>query len=147
MAGFEVKVTPPDLKSIPKKFSDRINQRKIKAMTATVLSGITIIEKRTAKGMSYTGAPFKKYTASYAAYRSAAGRNTTPNLEFTGQMLGALTPKANKRQGIIFFSRAAEAAKAAKNNRTRPFMGFGKSEQRQLSEIYKSQLMPKGWNK
>lgn len=147
MAGFTVKVTPPNLKGIPAKLSARVNKRKNKAMTAVALAGVTMIEKRTAKGKSYTGSPFKKYTPEYAEYRAAAGRNATPNLEFTGQMLGSLTAKANKRKGIIFFARASEGKKAAFNNRSRPFMGFTKGETSDLAAIYKRKLMPKGWNK
>ena len=149
MAGMEVKITtkPRDLRSIPRKLRSKADKNKKRAMKRVVLQGVTMIEQRTAEGKGFKGGRFKKYTPEYALFRSQAGRGTLPNLEFTGRMLSSLTQKATKKKGIIFFSQASEAKKAAGNNQTRPFMGFSVKEREELSDVYRRSLMPKNWNK
>ena len=51
-------------------------------------------------------------------------------------MLGSMTTKANRKEAKIFFTRATEAKKAAMNNKTRPFFGFSKSEEKQLGKVF-----------
>ena len=63
------------------------------------------------------------------------GRSSVPDLEFTGQMMSSMTTKADSRKAEIFFARATESKKAAMNNKTRPFFGFSKREEKQLGEI------------
>ena len=106
-----------------------------RALSIAAQQGINIIEGRTDRGIGYKGA-FESYTPEYAVFRSDRGRGTTPDLAFTGQMLGSMTSKATSRQAEIFFTRAAEAKKAAMNNKTRPFFGFNRKEQKQLGEIF-----------
>lgn len=149
MAGMDVKITtrPLDLRSIPRRLRAKLDKNKKRAMQRVVLQGVSIIEQRTAKGQGFKGGRFRPYTPEYALFRSQSGRGTTPNLEFTGRMLSALTQTADKRKGVIFFSRANEARKAAFNNQTRPFMGFTRDERVELSDVYRGTLMPKNWNK
>jgi len=149
MAGMGVKITtsPRDLRSIPRKLRSKADKNKKRAMQRVVLQGVSIIEQRTAKGQGFKGGRFRAYKPEYALFRSQAGRGTTPNLEFTGRMLSALTQTATKSKGIVFFAQSAEAKKAAFNNRTRPFMGFSRDERKELSDVYRATLMPKDWNK
>ena len=106
-----------------------------KALSITAQQGINIIEARTKKGIGFKGA-FKSYSDGYAQFRSESGRGTKPDLSFTGQMLGSITSRATSKKAEIFFTRAAEAEKAAKNNKSRPFFGFSRAEQKQLGGIF-----------
>lgn len=148
MNGLKVKVTvkPKQLEKIAKRIDDQINKNKIKAMQATTLSGVTTIELRTQKSQSYKGRDFKEYSPKYAATRARAGLTTTPDLSFKGTMLASLTSKSDKKEGIIFFSRATESRKAAFNNKTRPFMGFSKKERGELADVYRKYLLPRNRN-
>ena len=58
----------------------------------------------------------------------------------TGQMLGAMTTKANRRQAEIFFIGSNQNRKATFNNRTRPFMGFDKREEKRLAKVFERHL-------
>ena len=107
-----------------------------KALSITAQAGINIIEARISKGKGFKGGSFKKYTPLYAAFRNSRGRGTRPDLQFTGQMLSAMTSRASQSQAEIFFSRATESKKAAMNNKTRPFFGFSAKEQKQLGEVF-----------
>lgn len=107
-----------------------------KALSITAQAGINIIEARTSKGVGFKGGKFKKYTPLYAAFRASRGRSTSPDLQFTGQMLGSMTSRASSRQADIFFSRATESKKAAMNNIKRPFFGFNNREEKQLGEVF-----------
>jgi len=107
-----------------------------RALSITAQVGINIIEARTSKGVGFKGGKFKKYTPLYAAFRASRGRSTSPDLQFTGQMLGSMTSRASSRQADIFFSRATESKKAAMNNIKRPFFGFNNREEKQLGEVF-----------
>jgi len=105
------------------------------ALSITAQAGVNIIEDRTSKGVGYKGS-FKPYSETYAAFRSSNGRGSIPDLQFTGQMLGSMTTKANSKQAEIFFSRAAESKKAAMNDKKRPFFAFNSSEEKKLGKIF-----------
>lgn len=107
-----------------------------RALSITAQAGVGIIEDRTAKGRGFKSGFFKKYNPTYAAFRSKRGRGSTPDLQFTGKMLGSMTTKANSKQAVIFFTRAAEAKKAAMNNKSRPFFGFNRKEEKQLGQVF-----------
>ena len=111
-----------------------------KALLITALKGINIIEDRTSKGRSYKGTFFKKYNASYAAYRLQKGRSTKPNLQFTGQMLGSMSAVSTSKYAEIYFTRATEAKKSAMNDKKRPFFGFSRNEQKTLSKTFERYL-------
>ena len=106
-----------------------------RALLITAQQGVNVIQDRTAKGVGYKGA-FASYTPEYAAFRSEKGRGTKPDLNFTGQMLGAMTVSADSKKAEIFFSRATESKKAAMNDKKRPFFGFSDQEERQLGKIF-----------
>ena len=120
-----------------KELSDSVKR----ALSITAQVGLTIIEDRTAKGEGYKGGAFAAYSTKgsnggYAAFRARKGRGSTPDLSFTGNMLGAMTTKANDKQAEIFFTRSTEAKKAAMNNKTRPFFGFSRSEEERLGKVF-----------
>jgi len=119
------------IKKQGKELSDSVK----KALSITAQAGVNIIEDRTSKGVGYKGS-FKPYSATYAAFRASKGRGSLPDLQFTGQMLGSMTTKANSKQAEIFFSRAAESKKAAMNDKKRPFFGFSSSEEKKLGKIF-----------
>jgi hypothetical protein len=108
-----------------------------KGLSATAQRGTNIILDRTEKGRGYL-APFPAYTQEYAAFRSKKGRSTTPDLNFSGKMLGSMRSKVNKPEmtADIYFSRVAEAKKAAANNKKRPFFGFNDKEKNYLRKWF-----------
>ena len=111
-----------------------------KALLITALKGINIIEDRTSKGRSYKGTFFKKYNASYAAYRLQKGRSTKPDLQFTGQMISSMSAISTSRYAEIYFTRATESKKAAMNDKKRPFFGFSRKEQKTLGKTFERYL-------
>ena len=132
-----------NIKSNAKEVSKRIGKKgkelsaSIKrALSITAQSGINIIEARTSKGDGFKGGKFKDYTPIYAAFRASKGRGNNPDLQFTGQMLSSMTSRASSKQAEIFFTRATESKKAAMNNKSRPFFGFSRKEEKQLGEIF-----------
>lgn len=122
-------------KALEKQGKD-IDKAMQRALSITAQEGVNIIEKRTARGIGFKGGQFEPYTPEYARYRRQNRRGVKPNLEFTGEMLGSMTTKANRREANIFFTRATESKKAAMNNKTRPFFGFNKKEKQQLTDIF-----------
>ena len=113
-----------------------VSQSVKRALSITALEGINIIENRTQRSVGFKGGRFTKYSPKYARFRRQEGRTTKPNLDFSGKMLGSMTSKANNREAKIFFTRAAEAKKAAGNNKLRPFFGFNRREEKKLSDIF-----------
>ena len=106
-----------------------------RALLITAQEGVNVIQDRTAKGVGYKEM-FASYTPEYALFRSEKGRGTKPDLNFTGQMLGSMSVRANSKQAEIFFSRATESKKAAMNDKKRPFFGFNDQEEKQLGKIF-----------
>lgn len=107
-----------------------------KALSITAQHGVNVIEDRTEDSKGYKGGKFKRYTKKYAKFRSSKGRGKKPDLNFSGKMLGSMTTKAKKTEAKIFFTRAAEAKKAGMNNKTRPFFGFSRKEEKQLGKVF-----------
>ena len=107
-----------------------------KALSITAQAGINKILDRTSKGVGFKGGKFKKYAPIYAAFRASRGRGTNPDLRFAGEMLGSMTSRANSKRAEIFFRGATESKKAAMNNKSRPFFGFNKQEEKQLAKVF-----------
>ena len=97
------------------------------------------IKDRTRKGISVKGSSFKKYSKAYAKKRAARGSTLTPNLFFTGQMLGNMSFKAlSKTKGQVFFPNRTQNLKAFFNDQTRPFFDVNdKEEARAVKEFQK----------
>ena len=122
-------------KALKKKGKD-VKQSFKRALSITAQQGINIIEDRTEGGVGYKGGRFKPYTEKYKAFRRKKGRGKDVDLQFTGRMLGSMTSKATSKKATIFFTRGEEAKKAAMNNKTRPFFGFNRKEERQLAKVF-----------
>ena len=123
-----------------------LNQIKRKIPTATV-KGIAVastfiqnaIKDRTRKGISVKGGAFKRYSKAYAKKRAKRGATLTPNLFFTGQMLGNMSFKVlSKTKGQVFFPNRTQNLKAFFNDKTRPFFDVNdKEEVRAVKEFKK----------
>lgn len=122
-------------KALQRKGKD-INQSLKNALSITAQTGINIIEQRTESGVGFKGGAFDEYSEKYAKFRKAKGRGSQVDLQFTGRMLGSMTSKADRNKATIFFTRGEEAKKAAMNNKTRPFFGFNRKEERHLSKVF-----------
>ena len=131
----QIKTNAKDIAKLIGKKGKELSASVKSALSLTAQAGVNIIEDRTRKGVGYKGA-FESYSPEYAAFRASRGRGTTVDLQFTGQMLGSITTKANSKQAEIFFSKASESKKAAMNNKSRPFFGFNRSEKKQLSKVF-----------
>jgi len=107
-----------------------------RALSITAQEGINIIERRTKRSVGFKGGKFTGYSPKYAKFRRFKGRTNRPNLEFSGKMLGAITSRADRKKATIFFTRAAEAKKAAGNNKLRPFFGLNRKEEKKLGDIF-----------
>ena len=122
---------------VSEKVQRKIDGNRRRAYLATAAKGVEIIKERTEKHTSISGQRFKPYSQ---AYKESSGK-TDPDLQVTGDMLGAIQAKATNSKGQIYFDAATEAAKARKNQATRPFFGFNTKEEGRLSSVYGKNLM------
>lgn len=137
--NLNVNITPKDLRGLLPRERKAILKKRKRALLATAVKGSEIILERTAKGQGFKSA-FPAYSEKYAKFRRETGRSTRPDLFYSGNMLGNMTQKANSNQAVIYFSRSAEAKKAAFNNELRPFMGFDRRESQELSAFFARRL-------
>lgn len=131
-----IKTNAKKVEKALKKKGKNVNKSLKRALSITAQEGINIIEDRTQDGVGYKGGAFKEYSDKYAKFRRAKGRGNNVDLQFTGRMLGSMTSKADRKKATIFFTRAEEAKKAAMNNKTRPFFGFNKQEEKRLANVF-----------
>jgi len=106
------------------------------AAERAALHAVSIITRRTGKGLDVDGRPFKPYGAAYAAKRAAAGRQTSPvNLTLTGTLLRGLRVlrvEPNGRRAWIGWEG---------QHVTRPVLtGFGAGRFRQIAQGRVSRL-------
>ena len=116
------------------------------------------IKDRTRKGKSVKGGGFKPYSTKpyffnigsernpkyktfqggYKAFRAYKGRTTTPNLFFSGQMLGNMTfKKLSSTKGQVFFPNRTQNIKAFFNDQTRPFFSVNRKEEDKAVDIFR----------
>ena len=133
---FSLKTNAKKVRAALKNKGKDVNKSIKRALSITAQQGINIIEDRTQDGKGYKGGAFKGYSEKYAKFRRNKGRSQTVDLQFTGRMLGSMTSKADSKKATIFFTRAEEAKKAAMNNKTRPFFGFSRKEEKQLGKVF-----------
>lgn len=128
-----VEIDTSEVDRLFKKLGSQFSKDIAKGLQATSKRGIGMILDRTAKGKGYLYA-FPSYTPKYALFRAEKGRSTKPDLNFSGKMLGSMKSKLIKPEmtAEIYFSRLAEAKKAAANNVKRPFFGFNNREKNYL---------------
>jgi phage gpG-like protein len=129
----------PSLNQIVKRRKKRLLGSVKKALSITAEKGVQIILDRTEKGIGFKG-KFKPYSKQYLFEKSKKDKSGIVNLMMTGQMLGAMTTKANRRQAEIFFIGSNQNRKATFNNKTRPFMGFDKREEKRLAKVFERYL-------
>lgn len=133
----KVDIKPKNFKGIAKKRQEEIKAGITKALSKTAQVGINIIQDRTAKGVDMNRQRFEPYSEKYALFRAKKGRTpVNVDLNFTGQMLGDMSLKANSKRAVIYFLRGSEAKKAVHNNKTRPFFGFNRAEEKQLAKTF-----------
>ena len=133
----KVDIKPKSFKGIAKKRQAEIKAGIKLALFKTASIGVEIILNRTAKGVDINGQRFKPYSEKYAFFRAKKGRTpVNVDLNFTGQMLGDMSVKANSKKAEIFFLRGSEAKKASNNNKTREFFGFSRLEEKQLAKTF-----------
>ena len=133
---FRIKTNAKKIEKALKKKGKDVGKSMKRALSITAQQGINIIEARTEDGVGYKGGRFKPYTEKYKAFRRKNSRGVNVDLEFKGHMLGSMTSKADRKKATIFFTRAAEAKKAAMNDKTRPFFGFNRKEEKQLAKTF-----------
>ncbi len=129
-------VSPRDLSSLPRKLRKEITAKYKSALFRVAQIGINIILDRTKSGKGYKDGAFKPYSEKYSKFRSKKGRTLTPNLTMSGKMLAAMTSKANYKRAVIFFRGREESGKASGNNSIRPFFGFSRDEQGELTKSF-----------
>jgi len=96
------------------------------------------IKDRTRQGKSVNGGAFKRYSKSYAKQRAKRGASTTPNLFFSGQMLGNMSfKKLSSTKGQVFFPNRTQNIKAFFNDKTRPFFSVNRSEEDKAIKIFR----------
>ena len=139
----KVNIKPKNFKDIPKKMRKSVQAQVKRALSKTAEVGINIIQERTEKGMGFEGGKFKAYTKSYAKFKvkstakgGGGARSSFPNLKLTGQMMSSIRAKANNKRAVISFTRSVEQDKIKGNNRTRPFFGFSRAENKELGNKF-----------
>ena len=110
--------------------------RKAMALTATFIQNV--IKDRTRRGRSVKGGAFKRYSKGYAKVRAKRGATLTPNLFFTGQMLGNMSfKKLSQTKGQIFFPNRQANIKAFFNDQSRPFFDVNNNEEDRAGEVFR----------
>lgn len=96
------------------------------------------IKDRTRQGKSVNGGGFKRYSTSYAKKRAKRGASLTPNLFFTGQMLGNMSfKKLSSTKGQVFFPNRTQNIKAFFNDQSRPFFSVNRQEEDKAVDIFR----------
>jgi len=96
-----------------------------------------LIKQRTARGTNADGNAFPKYSAEYAFLRKKSGRQvSTPDLNFSGQMLSNITQKSNPNFAIIYFANKFQNVKALGNQTKRKFFAIGYREQQPIINVF-----------
>ena len=96
------------------------------------------IKDRTRKGKSVKGGVFKSYSKGYRKIRAKRGASLTPNLFFSGQMLGNMSfKKLSATKGQVFFPNRTQNIKAFFNDQTRPFFSVNRKEEDRAVEIFR----------
>lgn len=91
-------------------------------MTGIARQAATIVKARTQSGKDADGASLAPYTPKYAKKRSDAGRSTTPDMTWKGQMLGNMAAAyIEPGRAAVIFTSSEQANKAAGNSKKRDF--------------------------
>lgn len=113
---------------VPPGLAQKLQQEFQKIIDTELELQVTEIQIRTHRGLDADNKSFKKYTPKYEKFRADKGRGTTPDLLFTGRMLGSMISKSqisrDKIKGFIRFSSVRESLKADGNRKKRNFFDF-----------------------
>lgn len=127
----------PDFKQISQEVKDDLKKNFDKALETAARE----IVERSKQQRDVRGSTFKSLTPQYSKYKTSKGRRAVPDLTFSGKMLGAITSKVQdlgkQLLGKIFFTSAAEAAKAQGNMKTRDFFGLSESQVQKITDTIK----------
>ena len=129
-------------------------QKVERALKITAMTGINIIQDRTARGVGIKG-PFARYSPGYAKAKAQGWPNANErpafsgdpsgivNLNVTGQMTGGMSVKAKGFSAQIYFPSALNNKKAFWNQYmkkspryARPFFGFNPKEKSTLAKQF-----------
>ena len=80
------------------------------------------------KKVDFEGKGFKAYTPDYAAFRTQKGRSATPNLSFTGAMLGSIQVLAKKGMASLLLSGESGRKAWGQESQGRLFFYLSKKE-------------------
>ena len=99
-----------------------------------------LILDRTSRGVGLKGR-FKRDDSQYKDYRTEKGRGSTPDLNFSGRMLGNIdVSKSGTNKVLVAFKRKEEAKKAKFNQKSRPFFGVKPDEKKFVVAAFTRQL-------
>ena len=125
----------PNVNVLLKKYKRNLPRAFGKAAT----EAIKIIGDRTEEGIGLEGR-FKAYSESYRQHRIERGATTTPNLYYSGDMLGSMYYQTKRNYVEIKFRGKKESKKAYINNKIRPFFGLKREEEIQVYNVFKRWL-------
>lgn len=125
-------VRMPDIRKLSKKALARVDE----GLNQAAIRATELILDRTARGMGVEGR-FKAYSASYEKRKLKRGHSATPNLFYSGNMLGAMAIRNGKDYAEIYFRGAVENKKAAFNNELRPFFALNDDEMKDIAAVFK----------
>lgn len=138
--GLQVTTTPKDLATVSKKAQKGILKGVPRAVLRTGVQAMGIIQERTKNEKGYLGA-FKPYSDQYLKKLKKEGRPQEIDLLYDNQMLRSMqVRRKDKRTAEIYFDNKEAAEKAAMNNKSRPFFGFNRKEEKALGEFFRKQL-------
>jgi hypothetical protein len=128
MINFDFRIKVPDLE---------FETPAVKDWRAIGINETKEIRKRTEdRGKDYEQKGFKSYTKAYEDYRAASGRSRSPNLSFSGRMLGAMAKGIRPHSNMVKIILTGEEAIKAFGNEKRGRTFFSISKKR-ADEILK----------
>lgn len=144
----DIRLDTKELEKALNRTKDEIQKQIPVALMKTAQFGTQIILDRTKQGKGING-PFKPYSPFYAKAKSKGWPRTKTREAFSGDSSGIVNLNVQGRliasfqsslvdQNTvkIYFSKKAEAEKAAFNHERRPFFGFNVSEKQRLQTFF-----------
>tara|TARA_R100000951_G_scaffold14884_2_gene11656 strand:- start:8345 stop:8797 length:453 start_codon:yes stop_codon:yes gene_type:complete len=134
----KTQIKPLDPKKLTEKEHQQIKDRTPLGLSRAALLGINIIQDRLDRGMGYRG-NLEPYSPAYLLLKKKRKPENAGvvNLTWSGGMRGSMSSKYNDRFATIYFTRGAEAKKAAMLNEKRPFFGFNNGDEAKLTEEFR----------
>ena len=133
--GVKIVISPDDIRKVTEEELRLIKERTPLGLQRAGSQAINRIEDRLDRGKGYQG-NLKPYSPHYLLKRKERGATETVNLTWSGNMRSAMAVRHNERYATIYFNRSSEAKKAAMLNKTRPFFGFTRQDEKELAESF-----------